>query len=142
MKSGIACEKPKPAQEINGRFSKGNIGGGRKIGSRNMLGECFVDDVYSNWLLHGAETIDIVRRTRPADYLKVVASILPTTVNVNVSVIEAMKDDELNTSIRRLCLVGNDAEGKTGAALGAPDGARTAGATEQALSLHPISETG
>jgi len=38
----------------------------------------------------------------PADYLKVVASILPRDVNMNVSPVEQMTDEELNATIERL----------------------------------------
>lgn len=43
-----------------------------------------------------------MREERPADYLKVIASILPRDVNVNVSAIEGMSDDELSATIKRL----------------------------------------
>jgi hypothetical protein len=72
--------KPKPEQDENGRFVPGNNGGtGRPKGSRNQLGEAFIADLYEDWLIHGAATIEKVRASRPPDYLKVVASILRET---------------------------------------------------------------
>ena len=100
-------EKPKPAKDENGRFLTGNIGGGRKLGSRSKLAEAFIADCYENWLQHGAAAIEKVRQTRPAQYLQVMASILPKDVNVSVSAVEAMTDDELDATIRKL-LTGPD----------------------------------
>lgn len=98
----MAKPKPKPAKDESGRFLTGNIGGGRPKGSRNKLGEAFVDELYADWQQCGAKTIAKVREERPADYLKVIASILPKDVNVKVSAIESMSDDELNATIKRL----------------------------------------
>lgn len=95
--------KPKPEQdEKTGRFLAGNGGGGRAKGSRNQLGEAFIADLYEDWLTHGVATIEKVRAARPADYLKVIASILPRDLNMKVSAVENMTDDELNATIERL----------------------------------------
>ena len=66
------------------------------------MGEAFIADLYADWLAHGFATIEKVRTTRPADYLKVIASILPKDVNMNVSPFEHMTDAELEASIKRL----------------------------------------
>jgi hypothetical protein len=100
--------KPKPEQDEKGRFIAGNSGnGGRKPGSRAKLGEAFVADLCADWEKHGIETIARVREQRPHEYLKVVASILPKDLNVNVSPFEHMTDAELEDSIKRL-LAGRD----------------------------------
>jgi hypothetical protein len=92
--------KPKPEQDEKGRFISGNSGGGRPKGSRNQLGEAVVDDLYADWLAHGVATIEKVRAAKPADYLKVIASMVPK--DLKVSAIESMTDDELKASIERL----------------------------------------
>lgn len=69
--------RPKPQQDANGRFVAGNSGnGGRPKGSRNQLGEAFLADLYADWRKHGASTVIAVREQWPADYLKVVASLV------------------------------------------------------------------
>ncbi len=93
--------KHKPQQDEKGRFITGNSGGGRPKGSRNQLGEAFVADLYADWQANGAETIARVREERPQDYLKVVASILPKNVNLNVSPYEQMTDAELSAALVR-----------------------------------------
>lgn len=57
---------------------------GRPIGSRNKLSEAVIQDIAADWAIGGAETIARVRLTDPATYFRVVASILPKDVLVNV----------------------------------------------------------
>lgn len=97
-------DKPQPKQdEKTGRFIAGNGGnGGRPKGSRNKLGEAFLNDLYANWQQHGVETIETVREDNPEVYLKVVASILPKDLNVNINPLEEAKDEELIQRLREL----------------------------------------
>lgn len=95
-------DAPKPEQDESGRFVSGNIGGGRPKGSRNKLGEAFISDMLADWEQNGPETITRVREERPQDYLKVVASILPKQVDVNVKPFEEMDDDQLRRHAQRL----------------------------------------
>lgn len=95
-------DKPKPEQDDKGRFVSGNIGGGRNKGSRNKLGEAFLDDMYADWQENGKAAIVQVRTEKPDAYLKVVASILPKDLNVNVNNYEQMTDDELVKRLRDL----------------------------------------
>jgi hypothetical protein len=70
-----------------GRFLSGNVGGpGRKIGSRNKLGEAFVADLQTDWQQHGPAVIEQVRITDPAAYLRIVASLMPRQVETDVSI--------------------------------------------------------
>lgn len=55
---------------------------GRPKGSRNKLGEEFVADLLASWQLHGMAAIRTVASTRPADYLKVIAQVIPKDVLV------------------------------------------------------------
>jgi hypothetical protein len=68
-------------------------------GSRNRLGEQFIGDLYDDWLEHGMEALEAARRDKPADYLKVIASILPRDINVSL---ETMSDKELSSRIDQL----------------------------------------
>ncbi len=95
-------EQPGLAKDEKGRFVTGNIGGGRPRGSRNKLGEAFIDDMYADWQAHGVAVIAKVRDEKPDQYLKVVASILPKELNVNVNEVDSLTDDELIERIRAL----------------------------------------
>jgi hypothetical protein len=86
---------PAYPKDAKGRFLSGNIGGGRPKGSRNRLGEAFISDLERDWLQHGADAVAKVREADTSTYLRVVASILPKELNVTVSVLDTMSDDDL-----------------------------------------------
>jgi hypothetical protein len=101
--------KPRPNRPIeraeNGQFILGHApapGCGRPRGTRPKLAEAFIAELHADFLEHGVATIEKVRQTRPAQYLQLIASILPRDVNVSVSAVESMSDDELSATIRRL----------------------------------------
>jgi len=96
-------DHPKPEKDDKtGRFLTGNIGGGRPKGSRNKLGEAFLEDMLADWEANGPAAIREVRETKPDAYLKVVASILPKDLNVNINQTDHMTDEQLVERIRSL----------------------------------------
>jgi hypothetical protein len=92
----------KPAQDARGRFISGNSGGGRPRGARNKLGEQFIEALFDDWQKYGATTIERVREQKPDQYLKVIASILPRDISLNVDPDEHLSDDQIVTLIRGL----------------------------------------
>lgn len=62
------------------RFKPGNSG--RPKGSRNRLGEDFLQALCADWAEHGPDVLKKVREDRPHEYLKVVASLLPKQLDV------------------------------------------------------------
>ena len=70
----------------NGRFKTGNIGGGRKPGARNKLGEAFLEDLRDSWLECGATALKRCAEEDPAAYCRIIANLLPRDVNLNVAV--------------------------------------------------------
>jgi len=85
-----------------GRFVTGNSGGGRPKGSRNKLGEAFIEALHDDFQVHGVEAIQTVRERKPEQYLRVIASIMPKDINLNVNNLGEMSDDELIERIRNL----------------------------------------
>ena len=69
---------------------------GRPKGSRNKLGEDFIRALSEDFAQHGAAVIAAVRETRPHDYLKVVASLVPKQFQVDTRPIEYLTDAELH----------------------------------------------
>jgi hypothetical protein len=60
-----------------GRFVSGNPGlPGRPKGSRNLLADAMIDNLYKDWQQHGIQAIRAARENRPVEYLKVVAVIV------------------------------------------------------------------
>jgi|SRR6516165_7126334 hypothetical protein len=77
-----------------GQFQVGHIGlGGRPKGSRNALGEQFLNDLRREWERSGNEALARVAKEFPAVFVKVVAGLLPKeldqTLSLNVSLLEA-----------------------------------------------------
>lgn len=69
-KGGVANLRPwQPGQSGNPA--------GRPKGARSKLGEAFVDALLADWQKNGVEAIIKMRDEKAADYVKVIASILP-----------------------------------------------------------------
>lgn len=75
---------------------------GRPKGSRNKLGEDFVSALYEDFQTHGIKAIEAVRADKPAEYLKVIASLLPKEIKISDD--RDLSDDELDKRIRLLAL--------------------------------------
>jgi hypothetical protein len=70
---------------VGHRFLPGNSGlPGRPKGARNKLAEAMIDDLYRHWLARGAQAIQQVFETRPADYLKIVAMVVSKCEDVSM----------------------------------------------------------
>jgi hypothetical protein len=74
-----------------GRFLAGNGGnGGRKPGSRNKLGQAFVEALADDFEQQGIEAIRDVRENRPDKYLAVIAHLLPKEIELSGEVSHAV----------------------------------------------------
>jgi hypothetical protein len=111
-------------RDEKGHFRPGNPGGpGRKKGSRNRLGEAFLEALADDFEVYGYETIERVRQGDPVAYVKVCASILPKELNVRVE--DDLTDEQLDHRIRQLAAALDLAlgdQGGTGAAPRAEEG--------------------
>jgi len=70
------------------KWTKGQSGNpkGRPKGSRDTINKAFIDDLTKDWREHGEEALQRAREERPAEYVRMVASLLPKEANMQVGV--------------------------------------------------------
>jgi len=78
-----------------GRFLTGNSGGGRPKGSRNKLGEQFLEALAQDFTAHGQEAIVACREKKPAEYMRIVAGLPPKELQVLKDPVNEMSDEEI-----------------------------------------------
>ena len=83
-----------------GKFAPGNPG--KPKGARTKLGEQFLSALQQDSEAHGAEAIHTVRAERPPEYVKVIASLTPRALNLNINNLDDATDDELVQRLRDL----------------------------------------
>jgi hypothetical protein len=96
--TGAKRHNPPPVEH---QFKPGNSG--RPKGARNKLGEAFIEALHESFKTRGVEAIEKVIDEKPEQYLKVIASLMPKDVNLNINDDTGeMSDDELAERIQRL----------------------------------------
>lgn len=93
----------KTAEKPRGRpFEPGNTANplGRPKGSRNKLGEAFVQALADDFDKHGVSVIATVRAEKPDQYMKVIASLLPKELKIETT--GDLTDEQLDKRIRQL----------------------------------------
>lgn len=78
-------------------FQPGNPG--RPKGSRNKLGEAFLEALHEDFQENGKQAIEACRTEKPDAYLKVIASILPKQAEIKIDNYEHMDDGQLRAAL-------------------------------------------
>ena len=76
--------------------------GGRPRGSRNKLGEDFINALADDFAKHGAVAIERVREEKPDAYLKVIATLMPKDLNLNVRQLDDLSDEQLMRKLQQV----------------------------------------
>ena len=91
--------RPKPSATAWKPGQSGNPAG-RQIGSRNKLNEKFILALHDDFVEHGAKVIEEVRKKKPDQYLKVIASILPRELHFkDQSAFEGMSVEQIDETL-------------------------------------------
>jgi hypothetical protein len=113
--------------ETTGRFlTSNNAGRGRPKGSRNRLGEAFIEDLYSEWRNSGASALKRMAADEPAQFVKVVAQILPREIDATLNIdVELFSEAKTYAQAFRLAqrFIGGELEDDAVELIEAPDDA-------------------
>ncbi|WP_287121224.1 hypothetical protein [Mesorhizobium sp.] len=75
---------------------------GRPKRAKKTLADGFLEAIRADFRAHGAGVIAEVRTEKPDQYLKIVLSVLPKDLHLNINSLEALSDDEISQRIRGL----------------------------------------
>jgi len=83
---------------------------GRPRGSRNRLSARIFEDVLSHWnepiegrnITKGIAALEVMRKEKPAEYVKVVTSLLPKELVFSDSTVQDLSDEQIDTLIMTL----------------------------------------
>jgi hypothetical protein len=100
-------DQPEETDKIDGEKSKpwlfkpGQVANplGRPKGSRNKLGEDFIRELQADFHANGKAAIEEVRKDRPHEYLKVIASLLPKQVEIKEGAFDGLSDEQLSALV-------------------------------------------
>lgn len=70
--------------------------------AKKTLADGFLEAIRADFRAHGAGVIAEVRTEKPDQYLKIVLSVLPKDLHLNINSLEALSDDEIRQRIRGL----------------------------------------
>lgn len=100
----MAAPEDTGSKQAATQFKPGQSGNpaGRPLGARSKLSEAFLDAMQQDFAAHGVSAIVKVRTDKPDQYLKVIASILPKDLNINVNQFDGLPDADIIERIRAL----------------------------------------
>lgn len=74
------------SRDARGQFKLGHTGmGGRPVGARSKLTTQFLDDLRETWATHGKTALERCAVEEPAQFVRVVAGLLPRQLEADVS---------------------------------------------------------
>lgn len=104
------------------RFAAGNPG--RPKGSRNKLGEAFIEALHDDFNANGVTAIETMRTADPGGYVRVIAGLLPKEFKIETT--SDLTDEQLDARIRALASLIEIGVGEPAGGGQAPEGPQTA----------------
>lgn len=94
MAAASGDDTPRKSPNLREPWKPGQSGNpaGRPKGARAKLGEAFVDALLADFRKNGVQSIVDMRDEKPADYVKVIASILPKELSFDDDTTDALAD--------------------------------------------------
>jgi hypothetical protein len=89
------------ARDGRGRFAKVSAAAPVEAAAPTASDD-FLAELQASWMRHGAAMIEQVRRERPHDYLRLMASSLAKRGEDKADATEAMTDDEIADELRHI----------------------------------------
>jgi hypothetical protein len=97
----------------NGRFVSGNSGGpGRSVGSRNKLGEQYIQDLKTVWAEEGIDALRRCAREDATGFCRLIGNLMPRDLNINHDVTVDVADFAARFR-NAVALLGNEPKVKT-----------------------------
>lgn len=97
---------------------------GRPKGSRNKLGEAFIEALHDDFNEHGPVAIQTMRDSDPGGYVRVIAGLLPKEFKIETT--SDLTDEQLDARIRTLANLVEIGIGQPSGGTQAPGGSATA----------------
>ena len=91
-----------PKFQSGNQWSRNGNGSGRPAGSRTKLCKRLLEDLFADWQEGGVAAIKMMRIERPAEYVRVMCSILPKEMLFETGSVSELADDELDQMITML----------------------------------------
>jgi len=91
-------------------FAVGNNAnpGGKPAKSRNRLQGTFLRTLADDFEVNGKQAIVTMRLEKPAEYIKVIASLMPKEVEITTTPLDEMTDDQIDQALAALKQLAND----------------------------------
>lgn len=97
--TGDKTQKKHAGMAPNWEAGKSGNPAGRPKGSRNKLGEDFIRALAEDFKAHGVDALQKMRGSKPNEYIRVIASLLPKELNIAAG---SPFDDLSDTEVRDL----------------------------------------
>ena len=76
--------------------------GGRRSGARNKISNALLTAIAEDFEIHGAEVVRIARVEKPIEYLRITASLIPASIEIDNSRLTEVTDAELCEAVEEL----------------------------------------